>query len=689
MIASEATTLPAAHAPSGHRFRPDIQGLRAVAVVAVILYHARIAPFTGGYVGVDVFFVISGFVITGYLLRREEQDRRISMPAFYANRARRIIPAASLVIVVTVIATYHFLGVTKGNQTADYGLWSSVFLSDFHAIAVGTSYFGAVIDASPLQHFWSLAVEEQFYLVFPLLFVLAGALMAPRRFRRGLAALLVVAVVTSFLLGTLQTSSSPVVAYFSPFTRAWELALGAVLALGIARWERIPQAMAAVIGWVGLGVIVVITVAYSDATPYPGVAVLLPVLGSAMVVVAGCSSPQRGPALVLGLWPAMRIGDMSYSLYLWHFPILIIAFESSSRALPRSEKLGLLVAIFVVSACSYAFVENPVRRSPALVGHTGRSLGLGAVLVAITVAVCAIVIASHHVDQTIKPLPGPRSVSLATLTQQLEQGAQRTSLALPVEPPVGSTPRLYPPSMASHCVIAGDSPSALDTSWTTPCAFGDGTRSHTIVLFGDSQAQMWTGAFQGLVAQHHERLVVLSKSACSPWLDQPTKPGGGPFPACQAFRTRALAWIRAAQPAQVFVTGDPTQLAADPGAINGLLAALMPSTSAVDVLGPIPWYGPNWGGLDPMACLEVHATAIQQCAQHPARFLAEYGTDIAAMRTAARNHQARYVNVLPLFCTAQRCPTEVAHRLVYLDSRHMTWVYAEYLATSLGELVGR
>jgi len=187
MIASEATTLPAADAPSGHRFRPDIQGLRAVAVVAVILYHARIAPFTGGYVGVDVFFVISGFVITGYLLRRREHAHGISMPAFYANRARRIIPAASLVIVVTVLATYHFLGVTKGNQTADYGLWSSVFLSDFHAIAVGTSYFGAVIDASPLQHFWSLAVEEQFYLVFPLLVVLVGALLAPHRFRRGLA----------------------------------------------------------------------------------------------------------------------------------------------------------------------------------------------------------------------------------------------------------------------------------------------------------------------------------------------------------------------------------------------------------------------------------------------------------------------------------------------------------------------
>lgn len=689
MIASEATTLPAADAPSGHRFRPDIQGLRAVAVVAVILYHARIAPFTGGYVGVDVFFVISGFVITGYLLRRREHAHGISMPAFYANRARRIIPAASLVIVVTVLATYHFLGVTKGNQTADYGLWSSVFLSDFHAIAVGTSYFGAVIDASPLQHFWSLAVEEQFYLVFPLLFVLVAALVAPRRFRRGLAALLVAAVAASFLLGALQTSSSPVVAYFSPFTRAWELALGAVLALGIRRWERLPRGAATGIGWVGLGAIVLTTITYSDATPYPGVAVLLPVLASAMVIVAGCSSPSRGPELVLSLWPAMRIGDMSYSLYLWHFPILIIAFESSSRGLPRSEKLVLLVAIVVVSALSYTLVENPLRRSRALVGHTGRSLGLGAVLVAITVAICAVVISSHHVDQTITPVPGPSSVSLAILTQQLEHGAQRTTLDLPVEPPVGSTPRLYPPSVPSHCVIGGDSPAALDTSWTRPCALGDVEGSHTIVLLGDSQAQMWSGAFQGLAVRHHDRLVVLSKSACAPWLDVPTKPGGGAFPACEAFRTRALAWIRAARPAQVVVTGDPTGLGANPGSIRGLLAALAPSTSPVAVLGPIPWYGPNWGGLDPMSCLEVHAASIQQCAQHPARFLAEYGADVAAMRAAAVSDHARYVNVLPLFCTAERCPTEVAHRLVYLDSRHMTWVYAEYLATPLGELIGR
>ena len=314
---------------------------------------------------------------------------------------------------------------------------------------------------------------------------------------------------------------------------------------------------------------------------------------------------------------------------------------------------------------------------------------MGAVLVAITVAICAVVISSHHVDQTITPVPGPSSVSLAILTQQLEHGAQRTTLDLPVEPPVGSTPRLYPPSVPSHCVIGGDSPAALDTSWTRPCALGDVEGSHTIVLLGDSQAQMWSGAFQGLALRHHDRLVVLSKSACAPWLDVPTKPGGGAFPACEAFRTRALAWIRAARPAQVVVTGDPTGLGANPGSIRRLLAALAPSTSSVRVLGPIPWYGPNWGGLDPMSCLEVHAASIQQCAQHPARFLAEYGADVGAMRAAAVSHHARYVNVLPLFCTAERCPTEVAHRLVYLDSRHMTWVYAEYLATPLSKLIGR
>ncbi len=166
----------AGSAPDDRRFRPDVEGLRAVAVVLVVLYHANLPGLTGGYVGVDVFFVISGFVITGLLLRERSGAGRTSIVDFYARRVRRILPAATLVILVTVIASYVFLGYVDGNNVADDGRWAAIFLANYHFLEVGTNYLQSLRPPSPLQHFWSLSVEEQFYVVFPTLFLVVAGL---------------------------------------------------------------------------------------------------------------------------------------------------------------------------------------------------------------------------------------------------------------------------------------------------------------------------------------------------------------------------------------------------------------------------------------------------------------------------------------------------------------------------------
>ena len=206
--------------PGDRRFRPDVEGLRAVAVLLVVLYHAQVPGVSGGYVGVDVFFVISGFVITGVLLRERDETGGSSLLNFYARRLRRILPAATLVILATVVASYLLLGYVSGDSVANDGRWAAVFLSNLHFAKAGTNYLTSMLPPSPLQNYWSLSVEEQFYIVFPTLFLLAARIRRFATHRIRLALFLTAVVVASYGLSIVQTASSPTAAYFSPFTRA-------------------------------------------------------------------------------------------------------------------------------------------------------------------------------------------------------------------------------------------------------------------------------------------------------------------------------------------------------------------------------------------------------------------------------------------------------------------------------------
>ncbi|MGA2307725.1 MAG: acyltransferase [Acidimicrobiales bacterium] len=209
-------------APGDRKFRPDVEGLRAVAVLLVVLYHADIPWLTGGFVGVDVFFVLSGFVITGLLLRERATTGTTKLLNFYGRRSRRILPAATLVIMLTVLASYHWLGFLTGDDTAQVGRTASLFYANFHFISTGTNYLASQAPPSALQNFWSLSVEEQFYVLYPTLFIVTALAWSRVNLRLKLSIFLVVSIVASFTWSVVQTSSNGVAAYFSPFTRAWE-----------------------------------------------------------------------------------------------------------------------------------------------------------------------------------------------------------------------------------------------------------------------------------------------------------------------------------------------------------------------------------------------------------------------------------------------------------------------------------
>jgi peptidoglycan/LPS O-acetylase OafA/YrhL len=362
----------------------------------VLLFHGYGKPVTGGFVGVDVFFVISGFLITSLLLAEQIKKGRISIPGFYARRVRRILPASALVVVLTVVAAYHYLGFISGNDAATDAKWTAIFSANFHFALVQTDYFGSQLPPSPLQHMWSLGVEEQFYVVWPSLFLLLVVIVGGARHRNALAAMLVLIIGVSFTWSVVETISDPMWAYFSPLTRAWELALGALVAVLAPTIGRLgtgwPTQLIAVGGLIG---IVLSAFLIDPSTPYPGSAVAVPVVSTALVIAAGCATVDTVVGRALSVRPMQWVGARSYSLYLWHWPLLVIAAQYLGHDLSTGPSTGLLLLAVIASALTYRLVENPIRRARTLTSRTGLSLAIGAALILGTVVIAQGFIATH------------------------------------------------------------------------------------------------------------------------------------------------------------------------------------------------------------------------------------------------------------------------------------------------------
>ena len=409
-------------APGDRHFRPDVQGLRAVAILLVVLFHAGIPGLSGGYVGVDVFFVISGFVITGVLLRERATENSTSLPRFYARRARRILPAATLVIIVTVTVAYHYLGPLTGHETAIDGQWAAVFLANFHFAASQTNYLASQQPPSALQNYWSLAVEEQFYIVYPTIFLLTAGVIRRIPLRRRLIAVLIVIVVASYSYSIVFTSANATSAFFSPLTRAWELALGALIAVLGPSLRCVPRLLASIGSWLGLAAIVVAGVSLTSATVYPGALVAIPVVGAALVIAAGTARPDLGAELLLRRRPFQLLGLISYSLYLWHWPILVIATQyRGATTLPVWDNVVLLLIATVAAVLTYRFLENPARHARVLVGRPCISIALGLCLVGATLVVTTYEQRRSSLDLGTVATATPGSVCSSPTTTDVSQ----------------------------------------------------------------------------------------------------------------------------------------------------------------------------------------------------------------------------------------------------------------------------
>jgi peptidoglycan/LPS O-acetylase OafA/YrhL len=491
-----------------HDFRPEIQGLRAVSVVLVVLFHLWPTYVRGGYVGVDVFFVISGFLITSHLVREITATGRVQVTRFWARRIRRLLPASLLVLALSAAGVRLWVPETSWDDSVRQLTASTLYVQNWALSHDSIDYLA--LDSSPTvaQHYWSLSVEEQFYAAWPLLLLLALALLARRRpdaRRRAVGVVLAGIAAASFAWSVWATSHAPQKAYFSTFTRAWEFAAGALVALVAV---RVPGRVAGVLGWTGLGAIVAAGLSYSATTPFPGWVALLPVLGACAVLLAAAGGPRTA-----GWWlsrrPGRFVGDISYSVYLVHWPLVVLLPLALDQPMGFRLRVAVLALTFPLAWLSKVYVEDPLRRSPVLGGRPWRAFACASTAMAALVVAVGAVVSVPLTTTTAQAAEllreGGPCVGPAALADPQRCGgvAGRSLLVTPLAVVKENTLRQYAACQQS-----------LDRHQLRSCEVGDpqGTRHYALV--GDSHAGHWVPMVDELGRQRHARVTVWTKSSC-------------------------------------------------------------------------------------------------------------------------------------------------------------------------------
>ena len=648
-------------ADASDSYRPDIEGLRGIAVSLVVAYHAGLLGLTGGYIGVDVFFVLSGYLITGILTRQYERDGGIDMLRFYSRRVLRLLPAATLVLIATLVAEMLLLGPMERIDLSLSGVATALYSSNIFFMFRATDYFAAGAESNPLLHTWSLAVEEQFYLVWPLL-ILIGFKIG--RSRRGMGIMLGAITIASFFGCIWLTGVKQPWAFFGTIARAWEFGIGGLASLltfvGEARLKRFGAAL----GWGGIALIVAGAYVLQPDSTFPGAAAMLPALGTTFALIAGAVGGGTA-SRVLSLGVLQWIGKRSYSWYLWHWPVLVFATSFHYATGWWQRSLWMLLALGI-AALTTALIENPIRFNPRLRARPGRSLLLGA---ACTLGAAAVAFTTYR-------------VSLAN-GGYLQDAADTQTIA------------------ARHGCLA-------DFRVSTPveCVFGDTTSATTIVLLGDSHANQWFPAVRAVADARHWRLVTLLKYSC-PVARVPTynRVLKRQYDECYAWRDSVVARVATLRPAAVVLAQFSRAELKSAGSagvrdtvtynewftgIRGALVALSSTGTRTIVLRDTPRPGSNvpvclsraahnGGSSDP--CGRTRSLAVDE---------QTYATE---KRAGAGVPNVAFIDLTDALCSQTRCDAIQDGIVVYRDNNHLTRRFAltlnDELDSALAPLVRR
>lgn len=668
-------------------FRKDIQGLRAIAVIAVLLFHFWPNRLPGGYVGVDIFFVISGFLITLHLLKKPPVTWK-ALVDFWARRIKRLIPAATVVLAATIVASLLWLPETMIQRVLHEAVTAALYVQNWALSLSATDYLAATDAPTPIQHYWSLSIEEQYYAIWPV--IIGGMFLLGRRFftvNRLLVVGMVLIFATSLIYSMYLTYANPAAAYFVTPTRVWELTIGGMIALFATKFA-VPARIAIPMAWGGLVMIATAVLLFNRETPFPGYTALLPTLGTALVIMAATDGMKWSPRRLLGLKPVQFMGDISYSVYLWHWPVLIIApFVFGMTDMPFMLSASLIVNIIVLAYFTKIYIEDPVRRSKKLVGTNGKTYAYGAVSIAVVIGL-AFVSQWHPKVQAV------------TQVDQLER-------ALQTDPCVGAgvlrdrgCANQYKDRLLAPVSFAKTDKSVLyeDDCWSWPphfnqggiCRYGNREGKIKVALLGNSHAGMWHAAINTIAKDNNWQLDTYLASSCYT-VDQLQKLDGLGADApknCQAWNRWALSKVMAEGYDAVILSNssrgdladvEPADMQAKKrDGYSQTIDELVKANMKVFVLRDSPRSKDDQNIPD---CLATHNASISECVGQRSAVL----VPDPLYEAASRNMSSRVysLDLSDRFCDEITCYPVIGGVVVYFDSNHISNSYVMTLTADI------
>ncbi len=661
--------LPISGARTRKGFRLDIQGVRGFALVLVLACHAEVPGFGGGFVGLDVFYLLSGFLITGLILHELDRTGDVSISRFYARRAKRLLPLAVTVLGFVVIGSAVLYSPLQNQQVSGDVLSAALYVVNWHFIAESVDYF-AFHDAliSPVQHYWSLSVEEQFYLLWPVtLGVGAGiARWAGWSMRRTIALLVVPLCVASLIYSIGFTPEHTRTAYFSTLTRMWELAMGGALALVLPAGLRLPRPASALLAGGGLAVLVATTLAFTGDTPYPGWRALLPTLATVAIIVAGTSVAVSGPTGLLTLAPFQYLGKISYAWYLWHWPMIVFAGVIWTD-LSRLGLVAVTLASWVPAAISHYTIEERFRHSRSLGRRPKRALALGATCTATAVFLAIGLQVSNP------PVP--------TASPEVARGAMAIG---PRNPHLKRVDAVRPNPLnaaADKGKLWDDGCVLLHGETDSPtCVYGAKDSPKTVVAFGDSHAEQWFPPLIKLAKRHHWRLVGLVRAGCVVGDVEYERP-------CDIWRRKAMRRILTEERPDMVVVSNSTggryqvvrgenrldRRRSEPFLIAGFartLRRLKRNGARVVVIRDQPL-----APFEPPDCVSQNQHALNKCTFFSRRKRWHAFDAFAARRVPG----VKLIDPVRILCPRHRCPSVIGRVLVYRNTYHLSATFARTL----------
>ncbi len=653
----QAEAGPSARRTGGGEHRPEIEGLRAVAVLLVAVYHIWLGRVSGG---VDVFLMLTGFLITGSLLRMVERSGRVDFASFGARLARRLLPSAAVVLLGVLAGAMLWLPRTRWHDMLAEVPASALYYENWRLAVSAVDYLASSSEVSPVRHFWSLAIQGQFYVLWPLLLTLSTA-VAVRRGRSVRPAFLGVnalVFVSSLAYSVVRTSADQQWAYFDTGARLWELALGGILAILLPHL-RPPRLARVALGWLGLAALVSCGLLLQVSTVFPGYAALWPTGAAAIIIVAGVTGSRAGADRLLTLRPVTYAGGISYALYLWHWPILIFYLAATDRT-AASVKGGcfVLAVSFALAAATTALVGRAVARTTS-----GRSMVTRSFVVGVACLLPVLVAATVW------------SVRLD------EQARQRTALAAApgsgiIVPDPAEAAQDRPRTYADGCNQVTQNDEVL------VCRYGADRPAHVIALVGSSHAAHWFPALHRIADANGWQVVNLTKGACALSTD-PQRYKGQAYPSCDRWQEGVLAELRRIRPELVVTTGSVSSPFARGETLPGGFVERWRQLGAMGIKVLAIRDTPRMS-FDPPECVATKGPGA--CVDDKFRSLDER-SPLEVLDRPPEN--VTFADFNERLCPGARCPSVIGNVMVYSDLGHITATFMRTLAPAVEKEIRR